>query len=253
MPSLSAARPAATARALVLALPLLLTALAVGSCGRKSGPAASATGPAGRWESVERQQGGMGYTLEFQDAGVAKYTVGVMMDGTYRVRADTLLVSVGDSASGFETRRTAFRVAGDTLLVTPPQGGAPLAMRRTEPALAGGPVTGSWTYAHPVGADAYETFTPEGQFFFRLFVQRASGTWGVTADSISVSFPGNPPFAAQWALDGDRLSLTDRQGKTTLYHRAHRVLPAIPEPPPPPPMEAPPAGQAPPAEPPAQS
>ena len=76
-----------------LSLGALIGSLAVGACGGTPVRIAdldlpgmlSEVGIVGKWESVDRSQGGIGNTLEFHADSVVTQVFGAMVDFTYRV------------------------------------------------------------------------------------------------------------------------------------------------------------------------
>lgn len=211
-------RPSPRAGALLLAA--LAVALAVSSCGRKG--AAPSDGLAGCWESTDRGNGGIGNTIDLAADGSVAYTLGAIVDGHYRVASDTIVVSVGDSATGGpQTRATQFALAGNTLTVTAPDGAQKQDLAREG---KGSGLAGTWAYTHPAGTMAYETYTEDGRFFFRLPMRTFEGTWKVVGDSLELALGGEKPRRAAYGRDGADLVLTDANGVASRYHAADPAL-----------------------------
>src|SRR5579863_4845045 len=75
----------------------------------------------GLWESQKTSQGGIGQTFEFRPDGVAVTSGTVMVNTSYRVVGDRLVVgeSVG---SGRPAESVAFQIHGAALILTRPDG-----------------------------------------------------------------------------------------------------------------------------------
>lgn len=221
----AAPRPSRRAVARRALAPLLALALSlvVASCGRQSDrPPAEL---AGCWESSDHSGGSVGNTIELLADGRAAYTLGAIVDGRYRVAGDTLVVTIGDtSMGGPQTRATAFALAGDSLHVTAPDGVQRQALARVD---GGEGLTGTWGYAHPAGATAYETYTADGRFLFRLPMQTLTGRWTVANDSLELALDGERPRRAAFARERETLVVTDASGIPLIYVPADPALPAV--------------------------
>ena len=235
-------------RAGALLLVACAVALALVSCGRK--PGADAGGAAGNWESTDSGNTGVGNNIDLVAGGAATYTISAMAQGRYRVAGDTIIVTVGDSASGGPViRATPFRLAGDTLTMVSPTGTQEQKLSRFG---EGSGLAGAWGYRHPAGATAYEIYADDGIFRFRMPMRTLTGTWAVERDTLQLALEGEKPQRTAFRRDGPALVMVDANGREARYLPVDPALPVQtrraperPAPTAPPPAAPAPAPEAP--------
>lgn len=188
------------------------------------------------WLGEARTQGGLGNAIEFRADGTAQYTFGALLDGTYRLDGVSLWITpVGQTG---ETRPVEQHIDGNTAVrsQSPPADAPPretlsaderamldrmsqpLAMTRVGSATPGAlAIVGTWTYAHPAGAAAYETFTPGGKFVLRVPMQVTEGTYQATAARIVLKLPQGDETLVR---NGDVLVSGSMEGKHSTFRRA---------------------------------
>lgn len=164
----------------------------------------------GLWLGEARTEGGLGNWIAFRPDGTAEYSFGALIDGTYRTEGHSLwltLVGQSESPTPLDMRvelDTAVRrqpppadaPARDTL---PPDERAmfdrmmrPLEMKRVGRGTPGvAAIVGTWTYTHPTGATAYETFTSSGKMFLLVPMSRTPGTYTVAAGGVVLKLPNS--------------------------------------------------------------
>ena len=186
-----------------------------------TGPADSRTTSAalaGTWESVSRSQGGIGQILELRRDGTAIRRAAAMVDFTYKLDGDRLVASFTDPKTG-KVQETVHHVRfeGDRLIQSAQ--GRDLKLTRVQPGRPGSPqIVGVWSYPHEAGGTALVMYTPDSRMVFRLPMRSDRGTWSGAPTELTMSFSG--PRTLRYHVDGDRLVLTDDQGKTHEYRRA---------------------------------
>lgn len=185
-------------------------------------PTAAAGSIIGTWEALSRSSGGLGSTIAFAPDNTMTFTIGAMVDMTYRRSGDSLFVTNPDG--DLPPAQIAF--AKDTLVVT--RNGRE--QRETRIAGASGgtegdadPLVGLWTYQHYTGVAAYEEYTSDGQFHLRVPIRTLKGNY-TTAGNAAVMHlmgEGGGDRSVKFAVTGDTLQLT-WNGQTTRYLRAGR-------------------------------
>ena len=163
----------------------------------------------GVWLGEARSKGGLGNWLEFRPDGTVVMGFGALVDGRYRFDKSTLWVEPRNQP-GRESPVGELVVKGDTAVRRPrPPADAPpreslppdqramldrltqpITMTRVGKASPGAEaIVGTWTYDHPSGGTAYETFTGDGKTFLRVRMQAVEGTYTSTAGRILVTLP----------------------------------------------------------------
>jgi len=187
--------------------------------------AAHAADPApavvGRWEAVARSRGGIGQVVEFQTDGTMVHWTAAMVDGTYAFDGTRLVESFRGAGTAPATDTT-FEITfeGSGLIRRDPRTGAESRMtRQGAPSPQGPSLVGVWSIPHEAGGTAYMMFTADGRIIFRLPIRADRGRWSVAGDRLTMAL--RPPGASfKVELQGDRLTLTDDQGKQRQYIRA---------------------------------
>jgi hypothetical protein len=169
---------------------------------------ASAQGPAllGTWEATTRSYGGIGSSLEFRADSTVVETMGAMIDGTYRVEGTTLTLTFQDPTGGPAGPAISFSLdfRTDTLVRLGPGPTDELRMTRVAafPEWAATPIVGTWTYRHPTGVAAFETYTPDGVVQLRVPVETDRGTYHVAGDSLTLRFEAKEPQTVGYTIGG---------------------------------------------------
>jgi hypothetical protein len=142
----------------------------------------------GFWESQKTSKGGIGQTLEFRAEGVAVVSSTVIVNMSYRVSGDRLIV--GESVSGSnQAEGVPFQVHEDSLIQTGPDGATVRKGRMEKRGSLGSPIVGAWGYRHHTGAMAYERYTADGRLLFRLPLDADVGCYSVEGNQLSLTKP----------------------------------------------------------------
>lgn len=175
----------------------------------------------GRWEAVARSHGGIGQVVEFQTDGTMVHWIAAMVDGTYTFDGTRLVESIRDGGTAPATDATfETRFEGSELIRRDPRSGAESRMtKQGAPGPQGPSLVGVWSFTHEAGGTASMMFTADGRMIFRLPIRADRGRWSVAGDRLTMGL--RPPGASfKVELQGDRLTLTDDQGKQRQYFRA---------------------------------
>ena len=169
----------------------------------------------GRWDAETRSNGGLGIWFELGDQGACNQTVGVMLDGTWRMDDGWITLSVAVPSGPPAVQHGSVSFEGPT--VTQAFEGTPKQMLREGPAPAAPSIVGVWTYPYPTGGTAYEEYTPDGRLLFRLPVKTSSCRWTADADRLVLTL-GNDATTSRWRIADDRLTM-DVNGQSRVYRR----------------------------------
>lgn len=94
----------------------------------------------------------------------------------------------------------------------------PIDMKRIGPLSPGdSPLVGTWTYTHPTGTTAYQTFTRDGYTYLLVLMNAVEGTYMSGADRIVVKLPGENRTLTR---TGDVLMAGTMEGRHSTFHRA---------------------------------
>ena len=221
-----------------LSLGALIGSLAVGACGGTPVRIADldlpgmlpGVGIVGKWESVDRSQGGIGNTLEFHADSVVTQVFGAMVDFTYRVEDARLITTFMDASTGELSEDSyGFRISGDTLIQTDEGSGQEIRrMKRVETLKAGvPPIVGTWSYQHSAGGTAFETFTADGNLYLRRpFRTDTLGTYSAyRGDRLRMIVVDSATRRIEittfrFVIEGAELMLSPARGPQRRYNRA---------------------------------
>jgi hypothetical protein len=176
----------------------------------------------GTWEALNRSSGGLGSTIAFAPDNTMTFTIGAMVDMTYRRSGDSLFVTNPDG----DLPPAQISIAKDTLLIT--RNGREQREIRIDGPTGGDtggadPLIGLWTYQHYTGVAAYEEYTSDCQFHLRVPIRTLKGNY-TTAGNAAVMHlmgEGGGDRSVRFAVAGDTLQLT-WNGQTTKYLKAGR-------------------------------
>jgi hypothetical protein len=189
-----------------------ISQLLLATIGAAQGAPRAASPLVGRWDALNRSVGGLGSTIEFGPDNTLSFTIGAMLDFTYRRSGDTLFVMHPDG--DLPAARVA--IEGDTLIVT--TNGKEQRETRIGAAVSGDPLVGLWTYPHYTGVPAYEQYTSKGELHLRVPIRTLQGTYVAVGDSAMLHLlgDGGGDRAVRFAVAGDTLQLT-WDGQSTRY------------------------------------
>lgn len=169
----------------------------------------------GSWEAISRSEGGLGSTIAFAPDNSLTFTMGAMVDMSYRRSGDSLLVTSSDG--DLAPAKIAF--VHDTLVVT--RNGREQRETRIGSAVAGNPLVGNWTYLHYTGVPAYEEYTATGTYHLRVPIRTLQGNYTAFGDAAMLHLMGDGggDRNVRFSVVGDTLQLS-WDGQTSRYLRA---------------------------------
>lgn len=179
-------------------------------------------GLVGRWESVARSRGGIGTVLELRADGVATRTPGAMVDGTYRLDGAVLVTSFADPASGSVVEsHLRVELRGDTMIHRDRDSGEKIRLTRvTELGEDAPSIVGTWTFEHPAGTTAFQTFTADGAVHLRVPFVTEKGRYSVAGDALTLELAGSDRWEGRYEIDDSMLTLIPASGEPERYRRA---------------------------------
>jgi hypothetical protein len=184
----------------------------------------------GVWESVQRSEGGIGVTYEFQEDGNVCVSPGAMVDFVYRFVGGQVAVLNADLSEDPETVM-AFRLENGRL-VTDMGNEAPALERVGEQGTEGSEVVGLWKYSETDETDeelggkeaalirrnTRIRLTSTGKMLLRIpFVSECS-QYQVDGSTLSMELRGQKITPAI-RIEGDTLILTSRAGDEASFSR----------------------------------
>lgn len=178
-------------------------------------------GLVGTWTSVARGKGGVATVVEFRGDGSFVSSYDTILDSTYKIQGEQLVLSTTDARSGQSSADFAeAHVDGDTLVLKAPWDGTEYTMQRTGPRpRAGTPIVGKWISGAAGPHPAYAEFSSDGKLSFRQRLKSAAGKYSVSRDSLTLSFEGLPAQEGTFKIEGDSLILTPRNGAKQVLKR----------------------------------
>jgi hypothetical protein len=178
----------------------------------------------GRWDAETRSSSGLGIWFELADQGACSQTVGVMVDGTWKLDGEGLTLSVPVPSGPPAVQHGS--VSFDGPMLTQAFEGTPKLMLREGPSPAAASLAGVWTYPYPTGGTAYEEYTPDGRLLFRLPIKTTSCQWTVDADRLVLTL-GTDSVTSRWRIADDRLTMiVNGQSRAYRRERAGAIPPA---------------------------
>jgi hypothetical protein len=169
----------------------------------------------GTWEAVARSTGGLGSTITFSPDNSLSFTLGVMVDMSYRRVGDSLFVTSADGS----LPPASIKFINDTLIVA--RSDRDQRETRIGAKTGGDPLIGLWTYQHYTGVAAYEEYTPSGAFHLRVPIRTLTGNYAAAGNTAVMHLMGDGggDRTVNFTVSGDTLQLA-WNGQTTRYLRA---------------------------------
>src|SRR4051812_13001858 len=174
-----------TAKNLIAAILILFTGW--GSRPALSCPEPAALELAGFWESRNTSKGGIGHTLELRKDGTFVEATTVIVDSTYHVSGDRLLLDAMSEDQTIARDGVEFRVEGDLLIAKAPDGPEVRKQRVGKAEPGSPPIVGIWRFRHDTGAIAYEKYGADGRVSLRLPLASSTGCYKVQGDRLAMS------------------------------------------------------------------
>jgi len=191
--------------------------LLAGALGCTPPPDASVVG---LWESEATSRGGIGHSIELKSNGELLSSTIIMIDQVYRVADGKLFTAETPKAVNAVTNGMTFKIAKD-LLVQSNADGSEIIRKERLGAQVGpsGSLIGAWRYQHYTGAVAFELYTADGRFLFRLPMTSDEGCYDAANGSVTVDTPKGKN-TMQYTRDRATLTLQNVGGKPYAYRRA---------------------------------
>jgi hypothetical protein len=211
---------------------------------RSPGPPSPATSLFGHWEWTGASYGGIGNMLDFGNGAQLVFTYAVILNGAYRMVGDRLIrTQLARQGARDEAAQDTvhFAARGDSLLRWWPTRPDTLVAERTPASQSRAGLVGQWSYPYArfagaaasrmpgmENAIAFETFTADGRFHFRIPLRPQPMRYQMSADTLFIEGALVPGGRARWqwriSRDTLRITLLDNPG----------ALPALYVRPPPP-------------------
>jgi hypothetical protein len=169
----------------------------------------------GSWEAISRSEGGLGSTIAFAPDNTLTFTMGAMVDMSYRRSGDSLFVTSSDG----DLAPAKIAIVHDTLVVT--RNGREQRESRIGAAVGDNPLVGNWTYLHYTGVPAYEQYTATGAYHLRVPIRTLQGNYTAFGDAAMLHLMGDGggDRNVKFTVVGDTLQLS-WDGQTSRYLRA---------------------------------
>jgi hypothetical protein len=177
----------------------------------------------GFWESRKTSKGGIGHTLEFRADGVTLASQTAIVNMSYRVFGDRLLVEESGSANS-QAAGVPFQIHDGSLIQTGPDGAILRKERMDKRGPLGSPIVGTWRYRHYTGSIAYERYLPDGHLMFRLPLSADVGCYSLAGAQLSMTGPNSATMPFE--INGETLILK-QEGKVPSHMIASPVGPGI--------------------------
>jgi hypothetical protein len=175
----------------------------------------------GTWTSVARGKGGVATVVEFRPDGSFVSSYDTILDCSYKLQGDQLVISTIDARSGQTSAGFAeAHVAGDALVLKAPWDGTEYTMQRAEPKRqADPPIVGRWVSGAGGPHPAFAEFTPDGKLSFRQRLTSAKGKYSVSGNSLVLNFEASPAQNGTFTIEADSLILTPKQGARQVFRK----------------------------------
>jgi hypothetical protein len=175
---------------------------------------------AGVWESEAKSAGGFGVVLQFKPNGQVLTGYTVLVDGLYRTDAGRLFIAEDPKALVAATEAGSFTVVDNVLRQSNGQGKETEKTRVGPDPRGNHSIVGDWRYRHETGGIAFERYTEDGHLRFRLPVNFMPGCFSAGEEALVMVTPSGSKSVNQYAMEGDRLTLTTKDGQSHQYLRA---------------------------------
>ncbi len=204
----------ATRRVLVLLIGLLFSPL----------PALAADEPSsallGRWRSLKTSARGIGFMLEFRKDGVVDWSPGVVVEWSYRIEGNQLVLSPPTTdgpektpAPGRRFRETIKWLGDDRLRLSFADGSGIELARKSSRNDAESPMLGEWAGMQDMGGQKLEAlffFYPKDQALRLIPFRMQQGSYSLKDGKIHLALPGLSPADrdGEFKVEGDVLTLS---------------------------------------------
>jgi hypothetical protein len=179
----------------------------------------------GRWDAEGRSRGGLGSWLELARDGSCAQSIGAMVDGTWTLEGQTLTLTVTDEKGVAQGQSARVDVAGNVQTQTG-SGQSRKMTRMGSATSATMPHVGVWRYFHYTGEQAFDEYTVDGRFLFRMPMGTEACRWKATPTALRLTFPQRVQ-ETEWQIAGDRLTLADGRSSQSLRRETANAIPPL--------------------------
>lgn len=175
------------------------------------------TNVVGFWESERTSKGGIGHTFEFKKDGSYLEAVSVIVDQKYRYENGKL--SIFDPQEQAKNNEMTSYVTIDLMTFTVKgSDGSTLRKERADVPSSNKPsIVGVWRYRHYTGAIAYERYSPNGLFQFRLPMISTAGCYNVEGDQLKIIKNDKETISTKFRVHDGKLELENKNKTPTVY------------------------------------
>jgi hypothetical protein len=181
----------------------------------------------GKWESVDINNQ-RGILLYFNSNNIFTLNHILVADYTYEIQ-NNMLISLLKSADSNKTIiDTSFLVIKtDTIIRYYNRLGwkdsvimIKTGLNPVDSSYADNPMVGNWRYRYPTGDTAFSTFYNDGRWHFYLPMDKYSGTYSISGDTLVTNFEGSEVKQKRlYWIEGNLLGLKDINAKNEYLYR----------------------------------
>jgi hypothetical protein len=179
--------------------------------------APSNTNVVGFWESERTSKGGIGHTFEFQKDGSYLEAVSVIVDQKYRYENGKLTIFDPQEQTNNNEITSDVNLDLMTLTVKGPDGSTLRKDRADVPSSNKPSIIGVWRYRHYTGGIAYERFTSDGIFQFRLPMTSSTGCYAIEGDQLIVIKNNKEKISTKYRIHDSKLEIENKSKAPTVY------------------------------------
>ncbi len=170
----------------------------------------------GLWESEKTSDGGIGNNIEFRRDGSFIAAVIVLADMYYKVQDGKLYLGMNKEDPMSLNAGPEISIENEFLIFSWHDGNKEV--RRRMLPKDDDSVIGAYKYRHYSNGVAYERFTSDGTFNFRLPMRSSRGCYRQNNSEIELNMPGEKINTIQYSFSGDKLVLGGQDEKAA-YNR----------------------------------
>ncbi|HEY6907622.1 MAG TPA: hypothetical protein VI230_09130 [Ignavibacteriaceae bacterium] len=181
----------------------------------------------GKWESVDINNQ-RGILLHFDSGNVFTLNHILAADYTYEIKKDMLISTLKNIDSNKTIIDTSFLIIKtDTIIRYYNRLGwkDSVIMIKTglipdDSSAFDNPIAGTWRYRYPTGDTAFSTFYSDGRWHFYLPMDKFSGTYTISRDTLVTNFEGSEVKQKRlYWIEGNLLGLKDINAKNEYLYR----------------------------------
>ncbi len=170
-------------------------------------------GIVGRWFSLERSKGGIGGLCEFRSDGAVDYSIGAVVDASWRIENNQLILPPA-TTDGPEQKYT-LKWLGDNKLRLETEGTVTVLARVGDRPNARKPIIGEWLEKREMSGlnlEAHWLIYEDGKMLFIMPIKIQHGTYTVSGSSLFLKVPGLEKPEFRFKILDNSLTLSDAEG-----------------------------------------